>query len=81
MKISELKAMLSLYPDDMEVHIAYNYNDHHNTLVAPKLEFVTEAMVEYSSYHSMHKILDDGDGLDKVRIHHHKEVLVLMPLL
>ncbi len=66
MNVAELIEELKLMPQDAEVHFQYNYGDHWRTQVAPTVDSVQEGMVEYSSYHSMHKVVDfDYDDEDE----------------
>ena len=65
MKVAELVEMLGYMDQEAEVHFAYNYGDHWRTQVAPKVDNVEERVVEYSSYHSMDKIVDDEDCYDE----------------
>jgi hypothetical protein len=65
MKVAELVEMLGYMDQDAEVHFAYNYGDHWRTQVAPKVDNVEQGVVEYSSYHSMDKIVDDEDCYDE----------------
>jgi hypothetical protein len=65
MKVSELIEQLGYMDADAEVHFSYNYGDHWRTQVAPTVGGVEEGVVEYSSYHSMHKIVDDEDCYDE----------------
>jgi hypothetical protein len=57
--------MLGFMDPEAEVHFAYNYGDHWRTQVAPKVDSVGERVVEYSSYHSMDKIVEDDDCYDE----------------
>jgi hypothetical protein len=61
MQVSQLIEMLGFMDPEAEVHFAYNYGDHWRTQVAPKVDSVGERVVEYSSYHSMDKIVEDDD--------------------
>ena len=65
MKVAELVEMLGYMDQEAEVHFAYNYGDHWRTQVAPKVDNVEQGVVEYSSYHSMDKIVDDEDCYDE----------------
>jgi len=47
--------------DDTPVHFSYNYGDHWRTQVAPAASEAELGMVEYSSYHSMDKLVDEED--------------------
>lgn len=55
-----------------EVMFSYNYGDYWKTRVAARIHHINQLPVEYSDYHSMHKLCDeDGkpievDG-DKIR--------------
>jgi tRNA/tmRNA/rRNA uracil-C5-methylase (TrmA/RlmC/RlmD family) len=61
MQVKELIEMLGYMDQEADVHFAYNYGDHWRTQVAPKVDSVGERVVEYSSYHSMDKIIDADD--------------------
>jgi tRNA/tmRNA/rRNA uracil-C5-methylase (TrmA/RlmC/RlmD family) len=65
MQVKELIEMLGYMDQEAEVHFAYNYGDHWRTQVAPKVDNVEQGVVEYSSYHSMDKIVDDEDCYDE----------------
>ena len=65
MQVSQLIEMLGYMDPEAEVHFAYNYGDHWRTQVAPKVDSVGERVVEYSSYHSMDKIVEDDDCYDE----------------
>jgi hypothetical protein len=65
MKVAELVEMLGYMDQDAEVHFTYNYGDHWRTQVAPRIDDVTERVVEYSAYHSMDKLADDEDCYDE----------------
>jgi len=65
MQVSQLIEMLGFMDPEAEVHFAYNYGDHWRTQVAPKVDSVGERVVEYSSYHSMDKIVEDDDCYDE----------------
>ncbi len=66
MNVAELIEELKMFPEDAEVHFAYNYGDHWRTTVAPKVTSVQEGTVEYSDYQRMPKVVeedyDDEDG-------------------
>ena len=65
MLVRDLIELLEGYDADMEVHFAYNYGDHWRTQVAPAVNSVEMGVVEYSSYHSMDKMVDDEDCYDE----------------
>lgn len=66
MLVRDLIELLEGYDADMEVHFAYNYGDHWRTTVAPRVDNVSEGVVEFSDYHRMDKLVeedyDDEDG-------------------
>lgn len=65
MLVSELRELLRNYPDDMEIHTAYNYGDYWRTTVAPKVTGVFEGAVVHSDYHQMDKLVElDDDETD-----------------
>lgn len=65
MKVSELIEQLQCMDQNAEVHFSYNYGDHWRTQVAPTVDRVEEGVVEYSTYHSMDKLVDDEDCYDE----------------
>jgi hypothetical protein len=65
MQVKELIELLQMEDQDAEVHFSYNYGDHWRTQVAPSVDSVETGVVEYSSYHSMDKIVDDEDCYDE----------------
>jgi hypothetical protein len=65
MQVKELIEMLGYMDQEAEVHFKYNYGDHWRTQVAPRVDDVEQGVVEYSSYHSMDKIVDDEDCYDE----------------
>jgi len=65
MQVKELIEMLGYMDQEAEVHFSYNYGDHWRTQVAPKVDNVEQGVVEYSSYHSMDKMVDDEDCYDE----------------
>jgi hypothetical protein len=65
MKVKELIEMLQDMQQDAEVHFSYNYGDHWRTQVAPTVDRVDMTVVEYSSYHSMDKLVDHEDVYDE----------------
>ena len=65
MKVSQLIEELGFMDPEAEVHFAYNYGDHWRTQVAPTVDSVEQGVVEYSSYHSMDKMVDEDDCYDE----------------
>lgn len=65
MKVAELIEILESMDQDADVHFQYNYGDHWRTQVAPTVDNVDEACVEYSGYHQMDKIADEEDCFDE----------------
>ena len=61
MTVQDLIEQLGYMDPNAEVHFAYNYGDHWRTQVAPTVDSVEEGVVEYSSYHSMDKVVEDED--------------------
>lgn len=61
MKVRDLIAELESMNPDAEVHFAYNYGDHWNTIVAPEVNEVAEEYVVDSAYHSMPKVVEEGE--------------------
>ena len=66
MNVAELIEELKLMDPEAEVHFAYNYGDHWRTTVAPRVDNVSEGVVEFSDYHRMDRLVeedyDDEDG-------------------
>ena len=65
MKVKDLIAELEGFDPEAEVHYEYNYGDHWRTHVAPRVNSIDIAVVEYSEYHRMDKIADDEDCYDE----------------
>ena len=64
MKVQDLIDELKSYDPEAEVHFAYGYGDHWRTQVAPKVSRVDEAVVEYSDYHRMDKLVTIEEDYD-----------------
>ena len=58
MTVQELIEQLGYMNPEAEVHFAYNYGDHWRTEVAPRVDTVDMALVKYSDYHRMDKVVD-----------------------
>ena len=58
MNVAQLIEQLQGMPQDAEVHFSYNYGDHWRTEVAPRVDTVDMALVKYSDYHRMDKVVD-----------------------
>lgn len=65
MKVSELIQALETFDGNAEVHFSYNFGDHWRTKVAPAVDYVEEHEVVYSDYHSMPRLVDDEEELNK----------------
>jgi len=65
MKVSQLIEQLSFVDQDAEVHFAYGYGDYWKTQVAPSVSGIDEAVVEYSEYHRMDRLVDSEDCFDE----------------
>ena len=61
MQVKELIEMLSYLDQNAEVHFSYNYGDHWQTQVASSVDRVDLALVKYSEYHRMDKLMDEDD--------------------
>jgi len=63
LSIEELHSMLGEEIENgngkLPVHHAYNYGDHHRTIVAPEVTEASVTDVEYSDYHNSHKLTED----------------------
>ena len=75
MTVRELIDELELFPDDMEVEVAYNYGDYWRTTVCKEIKDIDEGWVEYSGYHRMDKLIDVDDEDDEPD--EKREVLIL----
>jgi hypothetical protein len=61
MKVRDLIESLGHMDPEAEVHFSYNYGDHWHTEVAPRVSRVEQALVAYSEYHRMDKIVEEED--------------------
>jgi hypothetical protein len=61
MTVKELIRQLQSMPEDMSVHMAYQYGDYWRTTVAPEIDSVRSAEVVHSGYHAMDRIATDSD--------------------
>ena len=61
MKVSDLIDLLKDFDPNLEVHFAYPSNDYWRTELAPTVDTVGDGFVKYSTYHSMHKMLDEDE--------------------
>ena len=61
MLVKDLIEQLQSQNPDAEVHFSYNYGDHWRTQVAPSVDRVDLALVKYSEYHRMDKLMDEDD--------------------
>lgn len=61
MTVKELINELSNFNPNMEVKFAYDYGDYWNTEVAKDVRRVEEGQTQYSDYHRMDKVVDDGE--------------------
>lgn len=61
MKVKELIDSLSGEDQEAEVHVAYNYGDHWNTLVAPKVQYAEAVEIRWSDYHRMPRVVEDDE--------------------
>lgn len=62
MQVRELIEMLEGMDQDAEVHFAYNYGDHCNTMVAPAVSQVEEMYVEPNAYVNDDALVDDENA-------------------
>lgn len=65
MNVKELIEQLGYMDQDAEVHFSYGYGDHWRTQVAPRVNEVSEGVVEFSEYHRMDKLVDEEDTVDE----------------
>jgi beta-glucanase (GH16 family) len=61
MLVKNLIEALNYQDPEAEVHFAYGYGDHWRTTVAPAVSNVKEGVVEYSDYHRMDKLVEEGE--------------------
>jgi len=60
-KVKQLIDWLHGEDQDAEVHIAYNYGDHHRTMVAPSVSRVEMNLIKDSDYFRMPTIVEDDE--------------------
>ena len=64
--VAELIHELKRMPGDAIVRIGYNYGDRCGTMVTPAITHVEELKTKESSYHQMHKLIDEEcDGFEE----------------
>jgi hypothetical protein len=58
-----LEQLQGLSDEELErdIHFAYNYGDHWNTIVASGVSLVDTAKVKYSDYHQMYTVVEEDD--------------------
>ena len=61
MQVFQLIELLEYMDPNAEVHFSYDYGDYWNTSVAPEVSEVSTALVKYSDYHRMDKVMDEGE--------------------
>ena len=61
MLVKDLIEQLQFLDPTAEVHFSYNYGDHWQTQVAPTVDRVDLALIKYSEYHRMDKLMDEDD--------------------
>ncbi len=61
MTVRELIERLEGMDPEAEVHFAYNYGDHCNTMAAPVVDQVEEMYVEPNAYVDTDALVDDED--------------------
>ena len=49
---------------DLPVHIGYDYGDRNHTQVAPGMNDLEVSYLNWSSYHGMHKTIEEGADED-----------------
>jgi len=82
MNVQELIEMLQDLDPNMEVKFAYDSNDYWRTEVAVNVNNVEIGHVVHSEYHSMDKVVDNGDDDEEYRESYEpdegsKEVVIL----
>jgi len=65
MTVAELIRELEMMPDDMEVKFTYNYGDYSDSQVCGTIGDVDILEVNYSDYHRMDKLAEDGKAGQK----------------
>ena len=61
MLVKDLIEQLMCLDSTAEVHFSYNYGDHWQTQVAPTVNRVNLALIKYSEYHRMDKLMDEDE--------------------
>ena len=61
MLVKDLVEQLQSQNPDAKVHFSYNYGDHWQTQVAPTVDRVDLALIKYSEYHRMDKLMDEDN--------------------
>ncbi len=61
MLVKDLIEQLMYLDPAAEVHFSYNYGDHWRTQVAPTVDRVNLALIKYSEYHRMDKLMDEDE--------------------
>ena len=61
MTVQELKDQLENFAPDTTVRFGYGYGDHGRTQVAARVRKVDDALVCWSEYHQMDRVVDDED--------------------
>jgi DNA-directed RNA polymerase specialized sigma24 family protein len=61
MTVQELRDQLEFLDPNLQVKFSYNYGDYWRTQVAADILEVDYGTVEYSSYHGMDKISEEGE--------------------
>lgn len=61
MLVKDLIEQLQSQNPDAKVHFSYNYGDHWQTQVAPTVDRVDLALIKYSEYHRMDKLMDEDN--------------------
>jgi len=65
MNVRELIEELSCYPDDMDVHFAYDYGDRCHHECAVRVEEVETGTVQYSYYTQTDCLVDEDEDEDE----------------
>ena len=73
----QLQALEAQGMGELDVKFTYNYGDHWSTMVAADVANVETAMVKYSEYHSMDKVVDRDEDEDQQTPEDERAVVVL----
>jgi hypothetical protein len=58
--VREIKDLLNQFDDDLPVVFSYSYGDHWHTVALGEINQAQEEAAEWSGYHEMFKLGDEG---------------------